>query len=235
MGFNGQTIVVTGAAGNLGSAIAAALGAQGASLVLADRETGALEALAARVAPQACLVAGADVRTEDGCRQIVEAALARFGVVHGLANTVGTFRMRTLIDGAAQDWAMLMELNALSVLRLTEAVLPAMRAGGFGRIVHTAAGAAAKSFAGGAVYAASKAAVSRIVESAAQENGPLVGVTINCVAPGTIDTPQNRAAMADADHARWTSPAALAAVFCFLLSRESSAINGATIDASGGG
>jgi NAD(P)-dependent dehydrogenase (short-subunit alcohol dehydrogenase family) len=233
MDLNGQAIVVTGAAGNLGYAIAEALASRGASLVLADRNREALEALAARVAPEALIVDGADVRTSEGCGAIVEAALRRFGAVHGLANTVGTFKMRAVADEAAEDWGMLMEVNALSALRLTTAVLPAMRAARYGRIVHTAAGAAAKGFAGGAVYAASKAAVSRIVEAAAQENRD-EGVTVNCVAPGTIDTPQNRAAMPEADTSRWVKPEAIAAVFAFLLSRDSSAVNGATIDASGG-
>lgn len=231
MNFQGQTIIVTGAAGNLGAAIAQTLAKRGATLVLADRDQAALDAVAAGIAPSAILVAGADVRTAEGCRQIVDAAGAN--VVHGLANTVGGFRTRDLADGASSDWSMLMELNALSALRLTEAVLPLMRTNGYGRIVHTAAGAGAKSFAGGAVYSASKAAVSRIAEAAAQENRAH-GISVNCIAPGTIDTPQNRAAMPEADTSRWVTPSALAEVFAFLLSREASAVSGATIDASGG-
>jgi NAD(P)-dependent dehydrogenase (short-subunit alcohol dehydrogenase family) len=234
MSLKDHVIIVTGAAGNLGAAIAAHLAQAGARLVLADVRAEPLEALAARLSAQSVIVAGADVRTKAGCAAIVAAGVDKFGRIDGLANTVGTFKMTDVADDAAQDWAFLMDLNALSALLLTEAVLPGMRARGYGRIVHTAAGAALKSFAGAAVYAASKAAVLRIVEAAAQEN-KAHGVTCNAVMPGTIDTPQHRAAMPDADVSTWVAPADLAAVFAFLVSPASAAVNGAGIAAAGKG
>jgi NAD(P)-dependent dehydrogenase (short-subunit alcohol dehydrogenase family) len=230
--FAGQTIIVTGAAGNLGAAIATELGRRGASLALCDMQEAGIKALAARLGGDPLLVAGADVRTAEGARRIADETLARFGRVHGLANTVGTFKMTDVAAGAAADWTFLMELNALSALRLSEAVLPAMTTAGYGRILHIAAGAGARAFAGASVYSASKAAVMRIAEAVSDENKDK-GVTCNCIMPGTIDTPQNRAAMPDADASKWVTPADIAAVAAFLLSQAAGGVTGASVPVTG--
>jgi NAD(P)-dependent dehydrogenase (short-subunit alcohol dehydrogenase family) len=234
MSIKHNIIIVTGAAGNLGAAIAEGLAGRGAKLVLADVRAEPLRELAAKLSVESAIVAGADVRTADGCAMVAQAALDRFGRIDGLANTVGTFKMAEVSADAAQDWGFLMDLNALTALRLSQAVLPAMRAQSYGRIVHTAAGAALKSFAGAAVYAASKAAVLRITEAVAQEH-KAAGITCNAVLPGTIDTPQNRASMPDADFSTWVAPADLAALYAFLVSPESAAVNGAGVMAAGRG
>ena len=231
--FTGQVVVVTGAGGNLGSAIAQTLARHGAMLALADMRQPMLERTLSGMDGHGHLtIAGADVRTRDGTARIVAETLARFGRIDALANTVGTFKMAAVADGAADDWSLLMDLNALSALRLSEAVLTPMRDRGYGRIVHVSAGAAQKSSAGAGVYAASKAAVLRITEAVADEN-KAQGITANCVLPGTIDTPHNRADMPTADHTLWVSPAEIAAVVAFLLSREAGAVTGAAVPITG--
>lgn len=230
--FAGQTIIITGAAGNLGGAIAETLARLGANLALADMREEPLKELAARIGGAPLLIADADVRSKDGAQRIPHETLAKFKRIDGLANTVGTFKMTNVNEGAADDWAMLMDLNALSALRLSEAVLPAMIAQSYGRIVHVAAGAGAKSFAGASVYSASKAAVMRITEAVSEEN-KVLGITANCVMPGTIDTSPNRAAMPGADFSTWVQPADIAAVIAFLLSREAAAVTGAAIPITG--
>ena len=231
--FTGQVVIITGAGGNLGSAIAQALARQGATLALADMRQPSLErTLAGMSVTEHVMIAGADVRTREGAVRIAAETMARFGRIDALANTVGTFKMANVADGAADDWSQLMDLNALSALRLSEAVLPAMRSRSYGRIVHVSAGAAQKSFAGAAVYAASKAAVLRITEAVSEENKGQ-GVTANCILPGTIDTPQNRAAMPTADYTLWVSPADIAAVVTFLVSREAGAVTGAAVPITG--
>ena len=230
--FTGQTVIVTGAAGNLGAAIAEMLAGLGANLALADMREAPLKELSARLGGAPLLIAGADVRTKDGAETIARDTLARFKRIDGLANTVGTFKMANVSDGAADDWTALMDLNALSALRLSQAVLPTMIAQRLGRIVHVAAGAGAKSFAGASVYSASKAAVMRITEAISEEN-KAKGVTANCVMPGTIDTPQNRAAMADADFSNWVAPRDIAAVVAFLLSAHAGAVTGAAVPIMG--
>lgn len=232
--FAGQTIIVTGASGNLGAAIARLLSRHGAQLVLADMSAQKIAALREELASPVAEVADADVRTAAGCAKIADAALGRFGRIDGLANTVGGFKLASITAGASDDWAMLFDLNALSALRLSEAVLPAMDAQGYGRIVNIAAGAGQKSFAGAGVYAASKAALLRITEAISEEHKG-DGVTANCVMPGTMRTPQNTAAMPDADQSVWVDKESVAALVAFLLSREAAAVTGAAIPATGRG
>jgi NAD(P)-dependent dehydrogenase (short-subunit alcohol dehydrogenase family) len=86
-----------------------------------------------------------------------------------------------------------------------------------GRIINTVAGAAFAGQAGQAAYAASKAALLRLSESLARELAA-DGITVNCIVPGTLDTPQNRAANPEADPRRWVSPEAVADVVVFLAS-----------------
>lgn len=230
--FAGQTFIVTGAAGNLGAAIAQKLAEGGAALALADMNAEQLARFARTIGGDPLLIAGADVRAKDGAQRVADETLARFGRIDGLANTVGAFKVANVTDGADADWRRLMDLNALSALLLSQAVLPAMRRQGYGRIVHIAAGAGAKAFAGASVYSASKAALMRITEAISEEH-KADGVTANCIAPGTIDTPQNRAAMPDADTSKWVAPADIAAVAAFLLSREAGAVTGAAVPVTG--
>ncbi|HWA00192.1 MAG TPA: SDR family NAD(P)-dependent oxidoreductase [Caulobacterales bacterium] len=236
MQFDGQSVIIAGAAGNLGSAVARELAARGADLTLAGATQAPLEALAASLTTKtAPLTVAADARTKEGCERIAAAATDRFGRIDALANTVGTFRTAPIAGGAAGDlWSELMTLNTLSALHLSAAVIPAMKARGYGRIVHTSAGAGLKAFAGASIYAASKAALMRITEALAEEHAR-DGVTANCVLPGTIDTPQNRAAMPKADPSKWTKPEAIAKVIAFLVSNEAGGVTGAAIPVTGHG
>ena len=107
-----------------------------------------------------------------------------------------------------------------------------MLAQGSGRIIHTAARAALAGTANHSAYNASKSVVVRLVESMAAEYKQR-GITVNCVLPGTIDTPQNRADMPDADTSRWVTPEAIADVFLFLASDGARAITGAAVPVYG--
>jgi NAD(P)-dependent dehydrogenase (short-subunit alcohol dehydrogenase family) len=109
-----------------------------------------------------------------------------------------------------------------------------MIASGGGRIVSVAANSALKGVAGMAAYCASKDAVIRITEAMAAELKDK-GINVNCVLPSVIDTPENRAAMPNADPGRWVAPDALAEVIAFLASDGARAINGAAIPVVGRG
>jgi len=234
MSLDQRSIIVTGAAGNLGAATARVLARAGALLTLADTNPEHLDALAKslEVKHPPLLIRGADVRTHDGCARIADETLQHFGRIDGLANTVGTFQMAPVAEGAADQWQLLMELNALSALRLSAAVAPAMKAQKYGRIVHVAAGAGLKAFAGASVYSASKAALIRITEAVSEEHKN-DGICANCIMPSTIDTPQNRAAMPKADTSKWVQPDAIAKVIAFLLSPDAGPITGAAIPVFG--
>lgn len=228
MDFTGQVVIVTGAAGNVGGAIARELAERGAKLALVDMAQDALAALAGDVAGDTLALSGIDLRKQADTERVAAETLARYGRIDALANTVGTFRMGRIDGEAAGHWQMLMDLNALSALLLMRAVAPAMAKARYGRIVHVAAGAALRSGAEMAAYSASKAALVRVAEAASEEFRR-DGVTVNCIAPSTVDTPQNRAAMPEADTSDWLAPEQIAKAVAALISRDAGAITGALV------
>jgi NAD(P)-dependent dehydrogenase (short-subunit alcohol dehydrogenase family) len=204
--------------------------------VLVDRTREGLEATAARLPADADILLLPDVDLTDAAaaKAMAGAAIDRFGGIGGLVNTVGGFRMGSVIDGALDQWTLMMQLNAVVPLNTSAAVLPAMKAARFGRIVHVAAAPGLKAGANQAAYAASKAAVLRLTESIAEEHRK-DGITANCILPGTIDTPQNRASMPDARTDTWVLPTAIARLIAFLVSEEAGVVTGGAIPATGRG
>lgn len=229
MVIGNRVVIVTGAGGNLGSAVASELNRHGASLVCVDYAAAALEALEKSLSPASNLLAlsGLDLARAEDCQKMVAAALDKFGHVDALVNTVGGFRMAPVPE-ALEDWDFLMNINARVALATSAAVAPAMRQRKSGRIVHVSAGAGHRGGPDMSIYSAAKAAVMRIAESLAEElrND---GVTANCILPSTIDTPQNRAAMPGADTSQWVPPSDIAKVIAFLISDDGGAITGAAI------
>lgn len=233
MDFDGRVVLVTGAAGNLGRAVAKAFEARGARLALIDRRREDLEAAfgARQAAPH--LLAAADLLEQAQVDATAQAALERFGRIDVLCNLAGGFAMGSAVHETSDDlWHSMMDLNAMSVLRTARAVVPAMLAAGSGRIVNVAAASATSGKAGMAAYCAAKSAVIRLTETMAAElRDRCIGV--NCVLPSILDTPQNRAAMPEADFARWVTPAALADVIAFLASDAARAVHGAAVPVVG--
>jgi NAD(P)-dependent dehydrogenase (short-subunit alcohol dehydrogenase family) len=229
-------VIVTGAAGNLGSAVAEVLASRGHALALVDRTQGGLEVTAARLPAGTDLLLLPDVDLTDAAsaKAMATDAIGRFGSIGGLVNTVGGFRTGSVMDGALEQWALMMQLNAVVPLNVSAAVLPAMKAAQFGRIVHIAAAPGLKAGANQAAYAASKAAVIRLTESIAAEHRK-DGITANCILPGTIDTPQNRAAMPNAKTDDWVHPAAIARLIAFLVADDAGVVTGGAIPATGRG
>jgi NAD(P)-dependent dehydrogenase (short-subunit alcohol dehydrogenase family) len=166
---------------------------------------------------------------------LVERVIAHFGRVDILANIAGGFAMGPPVhETEDKDWDFMMDLNARSVFNTCRAAVPHMIARGSGRIVNVSARAAREGKAHMAPYCASKAAVITLTESLAAELKDH-GINANCILPGTIDTPQNRAAMPDADVSRWVPTAALADVILFLASNASAYVTGAAVPVYGRG
>lgn len=227
-------MIVTGAAGNLGRATALRLAGQGLNLVCVDRTAEALNAMVQTLPANANVLtfAGADLSNPAVAQAMVEAATDSFGGVDGLINTVGGFATGPVNGDALDQWDLMLNLNARVALVTSIAVLPTMQAARYGRIVHIAAAPGLKAGANQAAYAASKAVVLRLTESiAAEHRGNRI--TANCILPGTIDTPQNRAAMPDAKVSDWVSPDAIARLIAFLVSSEAAVVTGAAIPATG--
>ena len=126
----------------------------------------------------------------------------------------------------------LMEMNAKTVLRMAQAVVPGMLAQGHGKIINVAAMPGLKGTAGMGAYSVSKSAVIRLTESMSAELRAK-GINVNCVLPSIIDTQANRAAMPKADPAKWVTPVALADVMLFLASDAARAVHGAAIPVVG--
>lgn len=227
-------MIVTGAAGNLGRATAARLANEGVNLVCVDRTAEALNAMVQTLPANANVLtfASADLSSPAVAQAMVEAAVDSFGGVDALINTVGGFATGPVSDDALDQWDLMMNLNARVALITSIAVLPAMQAARYGRIVHIAAAPGLKAGANQAAYAASKAAVLRLTESIAAEHRAN-RITANCILPGTIDTPQNRAAMPDAKVSDWVSPDSIARLIAFLVSAEAAVVSGAAIPATG--
>lgn len=232
MDFSGRTVLVTGAAGNLGRAVAAAFAGRGANLVLVDLHDHAL-AKAFGAAGDRQLLAPTDLLDPAQVEATVRRAIERFGRIDALANLAGGFRMGEAVhETAAATLEFLLDLNVRTLLNTSHAVVPRMLAAGGGRIVNVGAYAALKGAAKMGAYVAAKSAVIRLTETMAAELREK-NVNVNCVLPTIIDTPENRSAMPDADPARWVAPADLASVIVFLASDAARAVHGAAVPVTG--
>jgi NAD(P)-dependent dehydrogenase (short-subunit alcohol dehydrogenase family) len=229
--LSGKVALISGAAGNLGRAVAVAFREAGASLVVADVAEDRLEELYG--GEDDVLVVPVDLTEEQSIQEMVSRALDRFARIDILANVAGGFRMGPpLHETLVETWDFMMDLNARSVFLVSRAVLPHMIRQGYGRIVNVAARAAVQPKGRMAPYCASKAAVITLTESMAAEHR-LDDINVNCILPGTIDTPQNRADMPDADFDTWVPPKDLASVILFLASDVARAVNGAAVPVYG--
>jgi len=227
-----STVMITGASGNLGRAVAAAFEAAGAQVALVDRQRERLEKLYGIESAQRQYLA-ADLTQAEGMLAAAKATMDRFGRIDVLCNIAGGFRMGPPVHETPDvDWTFLFDLNARTVVNAARAVVPRMLAAGGGKIVNVGAFGAQKGSADMAAYIASKSAVIRITESMAAELRER-NVNVNCVLPTTLDTPENRAAMPKADPAKWVAPADLANVIVFLSSDAARAVHGAAIPVTG--
>ncbi|HSV82681.1 MAG TPA: SDR family NAD(P)-dependent oxidoreductase [Ramlibacter sp.] len=227
-----RVVMITGAAGNLGRAVAATFARGGDRLVLVDRSLEDLSRAYGDEAPQRRLVA-ADLLQADALRAAVQEVDSRCGGVDVLCNLAGGFTMGTPVHGtAAADWQQMRDLNVRTLLHAVTCVVPGMIARKRGKIVNVGANAAVRGQANMGAYIAAKSEVLRITESMAAELREH-GINVNCVMPSIIDTPPNRAAMPDADPGKWVTPEQLAAVIAFLASDAASAVHGACIPVTG--
>ena len=232
MDFQDRVVIVTGAAGNLGRAVAAAFAAHGASLLLVDLNEDSL-ARAYGAAGERHLFAPANLLDAAQAESVAQRAVERFGRIDVLANLAGGFRMGEPVHATSTaTLEFLLDLNVRTMLNMSHAAVPHMLAAGRGKVINVGAFSAQKGLAMMGAYVAAKSAVIRLTESMAAELREQ-GINVNCVAPTIIDTPENRAAMPDADPSRWVAPADLANVIAFLASDAARAIHGATVAVTG--
>jgi NAD(P)-dependent dehydrogenase (short-subunit alcohol dehydrogenase family) len=231
--FADKVVMITGAPGDVGSAVTRAFADRGAKLALINLHHEPLKAKFADLA-DALLLGDVDVTQPDPIARAVQQVMDRWGRIDVLVNTVGTWRGGQSLYGesALDTWDFLMNINARSVVVTAQAVAPIMIAQGSGKIVSVGARSGLQGSGGSGAYSAAKAALQRATESLS-ESLKNQGINVNAVLPSTIDTEPNRQSMPKADPAKWVAPDALADVIVFLASDAARAIHGASIPVYG--
>ena len=241
----GKVAIVTGAGQGMGYAVAHRLAAAGASVVVNDVNAAAAEQTAdsLRAAGRTALAVPGDVGSSQDVRGIVETTLDRYGSIHILINNAGVLRPTAVIDIEEAEWDLVVNVNLKSTYLCSRAVLPAMRAAGWGRIVNFSSTAGKNvSTVGGAHYTAAKAGVLGFTRHLAKEAAPY-GITVNAVCPGLIDTEMVRATISDEQTSAYAAsfpiarlglPEEVAELVAFLASDRAAYITGASLDINGG-
>ena len=233
--FSNQVVMVTGAVGNLAAAVAQAFLTAQANLVLVDRAIGRMATEYPKLvgSPDHFLAEGIDLTQAEQVAEMMTKTIERFGRVDVLVNTAGGFRGGTpLHETPLETWDFLINLNGRTTFIACQAAIPHMLKQGRGKIVNVAARVALNAPANLAAYSASKSTVVRLTEGMAAELKEQ-HINVNCILPGTIDTPQNRQAMPQANQDRWVTPESMAEVILFLASEAARDIHGAAVPVYG--
>lgn len=237
--LSGRRALVTGASGGIGSAIARTLHAQGATVVLTGRRREALDALGGELGERA-LVVPADLAEPGAADALVGAAEGESGL-QILVNNAGITRDALAMRLKDEDWQAVLDTNLTQAFRLARAALKGMMRRRFGRIVGITSIVGVTGNPGQANYAAAKAGMIGMSKALAQEVASR-GITVNCVAPGFIETPMTDA-LAEGQRAallqrvpvgRLGAAAEVAAAVAFLASDEAAYVTGQTLHVNGG-
>jgi 3-oxoacyl-[acyl-carrier protein] reductase len=238
--LSAKTALVTGATGGIGAAIARALHARGAEVALSGTRAGVLEALAAELGSRARVFPAdlADRASVDGLVPAVEAAFGRIDI---LVNNAGITRDGLFVRMKDEDWDTVLEVNLTAGFRLARAALKGMMKRRFGRIVGITSVVGVTGNPGQGNYAAAKAGMIGMSKSLAQEVAAR-NITVNCVAPGFIETPmtdgladkQKQAILAAVPCARLGTAQEIAAAVVYLASDEAAYTTGQTLHVNGG-
>ena len=232
--------LVTGASGGIGGAVATALHAQGATVALAGRNRAALEERAAAMGDRA-LVLIADLADPGAADALAAEAAEAMGGIDILVNNAGLARDNLFVRVKDEDWQTVLDVNLTAGFRLARAALRGMMRARWGRIVAVTSIVGQTGNPGQANYAASKAGMTGMTKALAAEVAAR-NVTVNCVAPGFIDTAMTQG-LGDDQTARLTeripagrlgTPEDVASCVVFLASDEAAYVTGQTISVNGG-
>lgn len=226
--YDGRVVLVTGASGALGGAIAAAFADAGATVCATDlREPDENSGLDAAGVD---FYAG-DFTDEADVERVVGEAVSDHGQLDALCNVAGTWKGGTPIDETdVGTFDMLMNVNLKTMFLASKHAIPHLRERE-GAIVSVSARASLSGGEGDGPYRASKAGVRLLTETIAEEN--MGTVRANAVMPSVIDTPANREMMPDADHDKWVKPEDIAEVVMFLCSDAAEVTSGAAVPVYG--
>ena len=238
--LTGKCALVTGASGGIGSAIARALHAQGATVALSGTRADALAAVAAELGDRVH-VTPANLGDAAAADQLVKDAEGAMGGLDILINNAGMTRDNLAMRLKDEDWQAVIDVNLTAAFRLSRAVLRGMMKKRWGRIIGITSIVGVTGNAGQANYAASKAGMIGMSKSLAQEVASR-GITVNCLAPGFIATPMTEALTEDQQAkinasipaGRMGGADEIAAGVAYLASDEAAYITGQTLHINGG-
>ena len=233
--FNGKIVVVTGAAGNLGRAVVKAFLDRGAIVFGLDHKAGRMMGIGTPDTQKGKFfpLDYVDVTDPSAVDAVSERVHQLAGPADILVNSLGGFTMGEPVYAISQEtWDRMMAINVGSFLNLSRSFMPDLLGKGEGRVIAVTAGASLKGGAKMGAYSAAKAGLLRQVESLASEVAA-TDIRVNAVMPGTIDTPENRAEMPNADRSKWVPPEAVAEAVVFLASSGAAYVNGVALPVKG--
>ena len=238
--LTGKRALVTGASGGIGGDIAKALHRQGAEVALSGTREDALKSLASDLGARASVVV-ADLSQVDGAKDLAAAAADAMGGIDILVNNAGLTRDNLAMRMKDEDWQTVLDVNLSAGFRLARAVLRSMMKQRWGRIIGITSVVGVTGNAGQTNYAASKAGMIGMSKSLAQEVASR-GITVNCIAPGFIQTPmtdslndaQKEALLAAIPSGRLGDVGDIAAGVVYLASDEAEYMTGQTLHINGG-
>ena len=237
--FSGLAAIVTGGGSGIGRATAAMLAERGADVAVLDLQPGDP---APPIHPFVC-----DVADDDSVRAAVAAAAERLGRIDIVVNNAGIGAVGTVGDNPDEEWRAVFEVNVLGIVRVTRAALPHLRRSPSPAVVNTCSIAAWIGLPQRALYSASKGAVQALTLAMAADH-VREGIRVNCVNPGTADTPWVQRLLAQAAHpeaeraalearqpiGRLVTPAEVAHAICYLASPRSASTTGTVLAVDGG-
>jgi 3-oxoacyl-[acyl-carrier protein] reductase len=241
--LDSKVALVTGASRGIGRAIALELGTHGATVIGTSTSAAGAEGLSGELEAQGIKGAGVVMNVNDGTSvdSVMEDVQRRFGEVAILVNNAGVTRDNLLLRMKDEEWDEIMATDLKSVYRLSKAVLRAMIKARYGRIINITSVIGLTGNPGQTNYAAAKAGIIGFSKSLAREVGSR-NITVNCVAPGFIDTDMTRALPAELGEAlvkqiplgRLGEPRDVAAAALFLASPGAAYVTGCTLHVNGG-
>jgi NAD(P)-dependent dehydrogenase (short-subunit alcohol dehydrogenase family) len=244
--LRGKRAIVTGAGAGIGEAIAIRLSSEGARVALADLDERAAEEIAGEIEGKT-LVRRTDVTRADEVEALVRNVVEEWGGLDVMVNNAGVGVAGTTPETSEEDWERLMAVNLKGTFLGMKYAIPAMSDSGGGSIINISSVAALVGIADRAAYSATKGGILALTKAAAIDHVS-EGIRVNCIAPGTVDTPwidritagyddpeEARAKMeARQPHGRFVTPEEIAAMAAYLASDESASCIGACMIVDGG-
>src|SRR5467141_2421236 len=226
--MDNKVVLITGAKGGLGWFVTQRFLATGATVVGTSRSISQADF------PEANFVAlPVDFTKAGAAGRAVESVVSRFGRLDALVHLLGGFAGgQTVAETDDATWEQMCDLNLTSAFYVLRAVIPHLRKSGKGRIIAIGSLTAAEPHAGLGAYVTFKAALTMLVRTVASENKD-AGLTANVVLPGTMDTPENRKAIPNADFSKWIQPSDVVNLVLSLTTERASPVTGAAIPIGG--